>query len=81
MFPQCAHLIKFLFHFLSSQLSFLIFLLSAQQRVFTFFFHCPKLVSGSCLASLQNFSEFYEAFDITEEDAMWLPPEERVVIW
>ena len=41
--------------------------------------HAPDKLRGSLV--LQNFSEFYEAFDITEEDAMWLPPEERVVIW
>jgi len=26
-------------------------------------------------------SDFYEAFDVSEKDAMWLPPEERVEIW
>ena len=30
---------------------------------------------------VRNMSDFYEAFDISEKDAMWLPPEERVEIW
>jgi putative endopeptidase len=25
--------------------------------------------------------EFYEAFDVAEADALYLPPEERVKIW
>lgn len=28
-----------------------------------------------------NFAEFLEAFHVTEEDAMWRKPEERIVIW
>lgn len=31
--------------------------------------------------SVRNVPEFYEAFDITEQDALYLPPEERVKIW
>ena len=30
---------------------------------------------------LVNFPEFYEAFDIKETDGMYVPPEERLVIW
>lgn len=30
---------------------------------------------------LQNFDPFYEAFGITEDDAMWLAPDQRVSIW
>lgn len=30
---------------------------------------------------LQNFEEFYDAFGITEDDGMWLPPDQRVTIW
>jgi len=30
---------------------------------------------------IQNMDEFYDAFGITEGDGMFLPPEERVVIW
>ena len=31
--------------------------------------------------AVRNVSEFYEAFDVTKEDALYLPPEERVKIW
>jgi len=30
---------------------------------------------------VRNMSEFYEAFDVQEGDALYLPPEERVKIW
>jgi len=30
---------------------------------------------------VRNLPEFYEAFDISETDALYLPPEERVKIW
>ncbi|WP_379548422.1 M13 family metallopeptidase [Qipengyuania sp. DSG2-2] len=30
---------------------------------------------------VRNFDEWYEAFGITEDDAMYIPPEERVRIW
>lgn len=30
---------------------------------------------------VRNIPEFYEAFDVSEEDALYLPPEERVKIW
>ena len=29
----------------------------------------------------RNVDAFYEAFDVTDADAMWLPEEERVRIW
>ena len=32
-------------------------------------------------ATLRNIESFYEAFGITEGDAMYMPAEERVVIW
>ncbi|MBE6306212.1 MAG: M13 family metallopeptidase [Bacteroidaceae bacterium] len=32
-------------------------------------------------ATLRNIDNFYQAFGVTEEDAMYLAPEERVVIW
>lgn len=32
-------------------------------------------------ATLRNIQSFYDAFGITEEDAMYMPVEERVVIW
>lgn len=30
---------------------------------------------------VRNIPEFYEAFEVSEEDALYLPPEERVKIW
>ena len=33
------------------------------------------------LGSLSNMNEFYQAFDVKEGDAMYLPPEKRVKIW
>ena len=32
-------------------------------------------------ATLRNIDTFYDAFGIKEGDAMYLPEEERVVIW
>ena len=32
-------------------------------------------------ATLRNIQSFYDAFGITEEDAMFMPVEERVIIW
>ncbi|MEQ9315250.1 MAG: M13-type metalloendopeptidase [Henriciella sp.] len=29
----------------------------------------------------RNFDEWYEAFDVTPEDDLYLPPEERIRIW
>ena len=31
--------------------------------------------------AVRNVPEFYEAFDVVEGDALYLPPEERVKIW
>jgi len=36
-------------------------------------FRCNQIVS--------NIPAFYEAFDVTEADALWLAPEKRVTIW
>jgi len=34
-----------------------------------------------CNAVLRNLNEFYDAFDVTEKDALWLAESERVRIW
>ncbi|WP_207455607.1 M13 family metallopeptidase [Herbiconiux sp. SYSU D00978] len=34
-----------------------------------------------CNQIVRNIDEFYDAFDVTEGDALWLPPAERVTIW
>jgi putative endopeptidase len=34
-----------------------------------------------CNQIVRNIDEFYAAFGVTEEDALWLDPEERVTIW
>jgi putative endopeptidase len=34
-----------------------------------------------CNAVARNIDAFHTAFDVTESDAMWLPPEDRVRIW
>ena len=41
--------------------------------------HSFGIVRANRLAAL--FDEFYEAFDITEEDGMYVAPENRVSIW
>ncbi len=41
--------------------------------------HSPGLVRA--VLPIQNMDEFYDAFGIEEGDSMYLPPEERVVIW
>jgi putative endopeptidase len=33
------------------------------------------------LGVVRNIEAFHEAFDVSDEDGMWLPPEERVAIW
>ena len=30
---------------------------------------------------VRNFDEWYEAFGITEDDPLYLPPEQRIRIW
>ncbi|GGH44649.1 M13 family metallopeptidase [Microbacterium album] len=34
-----------------------------------------------CNQIVRNIDAFYDAFGVTEADALWLPPEERVSIW
>lgn len=34
-----------------------------------------------CNQIVRNLNEYYETFGVTESDALWLPPEERVTIW
>ncbi|MGG7464863.1 M13 family metallopeptidase [Plantibacter sp. YIM 135347] len=34
-----------------------------------------------CNQIVRNIDAFYEAFDVTETDALWLPEEDRVTIW
>jgi putative endopeptidase len=34
-----------------------------------------------CNQIVRNIDEFYEAFDVTDADALWLPEDERVTIW
>ena len=41
--------------------------------------HSPAMYRTN--GAVRNVSEWYTAFDITEDDSMYLPPEERVKIW
>ena len=41
--------------------------------------HAPSMYRAN--GAVRNVPEFYEAFDVTPEDALYLPPEERVKIW
>jgi len=41
--------------------------------------HAPAMVRGE--APMRNIEAWYEAFDVGPEDAMYLPPGERVHIW
>jgi putative endopeptidase len=41
--------------------------------------HSPGRIRAT--QPLLNIDAFYEAFDITQDNDMWLPPEERVRIW
>lgn len=34
-----------------------------------------------CNQTVRNIDAFHEAFGVTEDDPMWLPPEKRVTIW
>ncbi|HET8928036.1 MAG TPA: M13-type metalloendopeptidase, partial [Microbacterium sp.] len=36
-------------------------------------FRCNQIVC--------NIDAFYDAFDVTDDDDLWLAPEERVTIW
>ncbi|MEV7572608.1 M13-type metalloendopeptidase [Pseudarthrobacter sp. NPDC089323] len=41
--------------------------------------HSPNEFRTNAIA--KNLDAFHEAFDVTEEDGMWMPPAERVSIW
>ncbi|HLM53013.1 MAG TPA: M13-type metalloendopeptidase, partial [Pseudoxanthomonas sp.] len=41
--------------------------------------HSPGQIRA--FAPLRNIDAWYDAFDVTEGDALWIPPEERVRIW
>ena len=41
--------------------------------------HSPSKFRAN--GAVRNVPEFYEAFDVSESDALYLPPEERVKIW
>ena len=41
--------------------------------------HSPNEFRTNAIA--KNLDPFHEAFDVTEEDGMWMPPAERVSIW
>jgi putative endopeptidase len=41
--------------------------------------HAPSMYRAN--GGVRNVPEFYEAFDVQEGDALYLPPEERVKIW
>ncbi len=41
--------------------------------------HSPSMYRTN--GAVRNVPEFYEAFDVAETDALYLPPEERVKIW
>lgn len=48
-------------------------------RLLTIDPHSPN--EFRCNQILRNIGAFYEAFDVTESDKLWLAPEERVTIW
>jgi putative endopeptidase len=41
--------------------------------------HSPNEFRTNAIA--KNLDAFHEAFDVSEQDGMWMPPEERVSIW
>jgi putative endopeptidase len=41
--------------------------------------HAPSMYRAN--GAVRNVPEFYEAFDVKEGDALYLPPEKRVKIW
>ena len=41
--------------------------------------HSPNEFRTNAIA--KNLDAFHEAFEVTEQDGMWMPPEERVSIW
>ena len=48
-------------------------------RLLTIDPHSPN--EFRCNQIVRNIDEFYEAFGVTEDDALWLHPNERVTIW
>lgn len=40
-----------------------------------------ETVNYGANGAVRNVPEFYEAFDVAEGNALYLPPEERVKIW
>ena len=48
-------------------------------RLLTIDPHSPN--EFRCNQIVRNIDAFYDAFDVTEGDRLWLPPEERVTIW
>ncbi|MER7797174.1 M13-type metalloendopeptidase [Microbacterium sp. NPDC096154] len=48
-------------------------------RLLTIDPHSPN--EFRCNQIVRNIDAFYEAFDVTEQDALWLPEEQRVTIW
>ncbi|GAB6859436.1 M13 family metallopeptidase [Microbacterium xylanilyticum] len=48
-------------------------------RLLTIDPHSPN--EFRCNQILRNIDAFYDAFDVTESDRLWLAPEERVTIW
>lgn len=50
-----------------------------QQMLLAADVHAPHELRAN--VQPQNFAEFYETFDIHENDGMWLAPEKRVQIW
>ena len=48
-------------------------------RLLTIDPHSPN--EFRCNQIVRNIDDFYEAFGVTESDALWLPPEQRVTIW
>ena len=41
--------------------------------------HSPEEYRAN--GAVRNFDPWYKAFNVTEDDALYLPPEERVRIW
>jgi putative endopeptidase len=48
-------------------------------RLLTIDPHSPN--EFRCNQIVRNIDAFYDAFDVAQGDALWLPPEERVTIW
>lgn len=48
-------------------------------RLLTIDPHAPN--EFRCNQIVRNIDAFYDAFGVTEADALWLPPEQRVTIW